>query len=123
MRITSTAGARAYFASYFEGLGTERLCAVHLGVCGVVLGVTIVEGERARVAVPIRRLVADALALDARAMLLAHNHPGGSREPSHEDLRATRLVAQATDLVGVRLHDHVIWTSGGCTSLRERGLI
>ncbi len=42
------------------------------------------------------------------AALVAHNHPSGDPSPSAEDLAFTRRLAQAGDLLGIRLLDHVI---------------
>lgn len=63
-----------------------------------------------------------ACALEDRAVgiLAAHNHPSGSLDPSTEDLVATRRLAEAGRLLGIPLLDHLIVTTDGFTSLRER---
>lgn len=63
-----------------------------------------------------------ACALEDRAVgiLVAHNHPSGSLDPSAEDLVVTRRLAEAGKLLGVPLLDHLIVTEGGYASLRER---
>jgi DNA repair protein RadC len=63
-----------------------------------------------------------ACALEDRAVsiLAAHNHPSGSLDPSAEDLVATRRLAEAGRLLGIPLLDHLIVTTDGYTSLRER---
>lgn len=64
-----------------------------------------------------------ALLSNALAVILAHNHPSGSLDPSPEDVEFTRSIAKAGELLGVELYDHVIVTDRGYTSLRERGLL
>jgi DNA repair protein RadC len=63
-----------------------------------------------------------ACALEDRAIgiLAAHNHPSGSLDPSPEDLVSTRRLAEAGRLLGIPLLDHIIVTTEGYTSLRER---
>ena len=116
--------ARAFFVPRFADLATERLCVAHLGGDGRVLGETAAEGQPGRVALPLRRLFADALRLDACAMLAAHNHPGGLAEPSASDLAATRRLAETADALGIRLQDHLILLpGGGAVSFRALGLL
>jgi len=59
------------------------------------------------------------------SLILVHNHPSGSPEPSEEDLRITRRLIDAGRIIGIDLIDHVI--IGGETdtfaSFKERGLI
>lgn len=73
--------------------------------------------------VPMRRIAADALALDARRIVMAHNHPSGDPEPSREDMSATRRIATTFDALGIRLVDHFVLATGGVISFRDRGLL
>ena len=59
----------------------------------------------------------------ASAIVLVHNHPSGSPEPSAEDVAMTRLLGRASALVGVTLLDHVIVARAGATSLAEQGAL
>lgn len=59
----------------------------------------------------------------ALAFILAHNHPSGCPEPSREDVEFTDGMRRAAELFGIELYDHLIVTSDGYTSLRERGLL
>jgi len=73
--------------------------------------------------VSIRSIVVMALQVDARFLLLAHNHPSSRPEPSRQDLRFTRRLFMTLDAIGVRLLDHLIVCPTGWTSFRERGLL
>ena len=79
--------------------------------------------RRESVDVSLRLIVSDVLALDARHVLLAHNHPRGDPMPSREDLNLTRRLFATLDTIGVRLIDHYVVAPGGWTSFRERGLL
>ncbi len=69
-----------------------------------------------------REVVKQALADNAAAVILAHNHPSGVSEPSQADIRITERLQQALALVDIRVLDHVI-VGDGITCLSERGLI
>lgn len=70
-----------------------------------------------------REVVKEALAANAAAVILAHNHPSGVAEPSQADERITRRLKSALDLVDIRLLDHLIVGGGETTSLAARGLL
>ncbi len=70
-----------------------------------------------------REVARRALALNAAAVILAHNHPSGVAEPSAADRALTRRLRDALALVGVRLLDHFVVGDGPPVSLAERGLL
>lgn len=70
-----------------------------------------------------REVVKRALARNATAVILAHNHPSGIAEPSQADEIITTRLRDALALVEIRLLDHLIIGDGQCTSLAEKGLI
>ena len=70
-----------------------------------------------------REVVKRALALDASALVMVHNHPSNHPQPSKPDIEMTRQVRDALDRVGVVLHDHLIISRRGHTSFRQLGLL
>lgn len=68
-----------------------------------------------------REVVKQALAYNAAAVILVHNHPSGDPEPSDADRRITQRLKEALALVEIRVIDHVVVGSEGCASLAERG--
>ena len=68
-----------------------------------------------------REVVKRALAHNASAVILGHNHPSGVSEPSEADRSITLKLAKALALVEIRLLDHVVVSRGGHVSLAERG--
>jgi len=70
-----------------------------------------------------REVVKQALARNAAAVILAHNHPSGVAEPSQADELITQRLKEALALVDIRLLDHVIVGDGSCLSFAEKGLI
>ncbi|KAB7627373.1 RadC family protein [Alkalilimnicola sp. S0819] len=70
-----------------------------------------------------REVVKRALALNAAALILAHNHPSGVAEPSRADELLTRRLGEALGLVDIRLLDHFVVGDGEAVSFAERGLL
>jgi DNA repair protein RadC len=101
----------------------ERLAIAYLGVTGRLIALDLHSEGRESVALPIRAIVGRALALDARGLVIAHNHPSGDPGPSAADIAATRRLAHACEPLDIRLHDHLIFASGECTSFRLEGLL
>ena len=70
-----------------------------------------------------REVVKRALALEASALILVHNHPSGDPTPSQADIEMTREVREAAAALGIVLHDHVVVSTRGATSFRALGLL
>lgn len=70
-----------------------------------------------------REVVIEALACQAAAVILAHNHPSGTTQPSRADEALTSTLKTALALVDVRVLDHFIVTRSGVLSFAERGLL
>jgi DNA repair protein RadC len=70
-----------------------------------------------------REVVKQALARNAAAVILAHNHPSGVAEPSHADELITARLKEALALVDIRVLDHLVIGDGRCTSFAEQGLL
>ena len=69
-----------------------------------------------------RVIVQRALALNAAAVIVAHNHPSGEPDPSRADETLTLRLKEALALVEVRLLDHIV-VGERCISLAERGVM
>jgi len=70
-----------------------------------------------------REVVRRALALNAAAVILAHNHPSGVAEPSRADEFLTQSLKSALQLVDVRVLDHMVVARTQVVSFAERGLL
>ena len=70
-----------------------------------------------------REVFKPAILASAGAVVLVHNHPSGDPEPSEEDLSITLRLAQAGELLGIGVLDHVIVARRGLVSLRARGAL
>ncbi len=68
-----------------------------------------------------REVLRIAMQFNAAAVILAHNHPSGSPEPSRADHAVTQTMAQALNLLDVRVLDHLVVGAGQVVSFAERG--
>jgi len=112
--------------SLFRALGHARrevMGIAYLDPKRCILAMRHVVGERGQVRVSIRGLVADALAFDAAAVVIAHTHPSGNAQPSERDLAFTRALARGLAAVEVQLVDHLVIAGEAVTSLRASGAL
>lgn len=70
-----------------------------------------------------REVVRRALEFDASAIIMVHNHPSNRPVPSKADIQMTKIVRDALERVGIVLHDHIIISRRGHSSLRSMGLL
>lgn len=76
-----------------------------------------VDGAHVHPRVVVRR----SLELNAAALIFTHNHPSGMTTPSQADIGITKRLKNALDYVDVRVLDHIVVGTEGCTSMAEQG--
>ncbi|MDD5300548.1 MAG: DNA repair protein RadC [Gallionella sp.] len=89
----------------------------------VIASEELFHGTLGQTSVYPREVVKRALAHNAAAVILAHNHPSGVAEPSQSDQHLTAALKQALGLVDVRVLDHFVVAAGQVLSFAEKGLI
>jgi DNA repair protein RadC len=70
-----------------------------------------------------REVFADAIADRSAAIIIAHNHPSGSLEPSVEDIEITKRLSKVADIIGIDLIEHIIISKNGYFSFVEEGIL
>ena len=120
--ITDARAAAALVADLADG-AVERAAVLYLDPQWRFLGRLDFTGSGAAVAPPLRAIVAEALRLDATALILAHGHPSGCARPSAGDIAYTRALARVAGALDMVLVDHLIVTGREVTSLRDAGLL
>ncbi len=124
MQIGTYRDAAALLQPLFAGLSGEKLAVLHLDRDRHLLALEERYADsEGSVLLPIRAIIARALEVDARGLVIAHNHPGGDPRPSRADIHATRRLADTADALDIRLHDHLIFAGADCRSFRELGLL
>lgn len=108
----------------FRNKKKEHFCVFFLDTQNHILGKEIVSiGTLNASLIHPRETFRTAILKNAAAVIVVHNHPSGSLEPSAEDLRVTKRLVDAGKLLGINVLDHVIVTANSYTSLKERELL
>jgi DNA repair protein RadC len=68
-----------------------------------------------------REVFGPAVRRGAAAVVVAHNHPSGDPTPSAQDIDVTKRLIKASEILGIRLLDHVIVGNGCFTSMKSEG--
>jgi DNA repair protein RadC len=113
-----------YLQLHLAGKPHEVFAVLFLDVQNRLLSLEeLFRGTLTQTSVYPREVVLRALHHQAAAVVLAHNHPSGSVQPSRADEALTQTLKAALALVDVRVLDHVIVGAGGALSMAERGLM
>jgi DNA repair protein RadC len=112
------------YKSLFADRVKERFIVFWLDTAGKVLGFDIVsEGTLDASLVHAREVFRGAVVATASSIILAHNHPSNSLEPSKHDIEITRSLVQAGLIIDIPVKDHVIFCGDTYTAFVDRGLI
>ncbi|HZV56123.1 MAG TPA: DNA repair protein RadC [Sphingobium sp.] len=113
-----------YLRADMAHLPIERVRVLHLNARNMLLRDDHMgDGSIDEAAIYVREVVKRAVALGSTGLILVHNHPSGSPEPSRQDILITRQIIEATRPIGVTVHDHVIIADQGHSSMRAMGLL
>ncbi len=101
----------------------EQFWAIDLDGAHCVIEYRLVSlGLINRTIVHPREVFVGAIENHAVAIIVAHNHPSGSMEPSPEDIEITRRLVDAGKNIGISVLDHIIFTGNGFASFVEKGI-
>ena len=102
----------------------ETLAVIHLDSTGEIIARRVTQdASLCAVQLPLRAIVADALNLGTRRIILAHNHPSGFANPSCADITATRALSDVLASLEIRLDDHFVVTATDIFSFADAGLV
>jgi DNA repair protein RadC len=120
--LDSPQAVRNYLRLTLRDKEYEVFCCVFLDAQNRVLGVEeLFRGTLTQTSVYPREIVKRALAYNAAALILAHNHPSGVAEPSQADRLLTRKLSESLALVDIRVLDHFIVAGPSSLSFMETG--
>lgn len=122
--ITNLAQARAYCAPLFIGSNEEQIYMICLDQAGHVIYRTLLyTGTVDQVMLHPRTVVETAIRHHAFSVILAHNHPSGTAEPSQADIDVTGCIASVLIMIGIKLVDHLIFAGNAAFSMKSECLI
>lgn len=121
IKFSSPEQAGAYFVSLLSGKkDKEKFMVAFLDTGNNIIQTKVVsEGSVAQAVVYPREILKEAIACDCKAMIIAHNHPGGSVKPSDEDKRLTQSLVDIFHPLDIKIHDHIIVTDTKYTSMAQ----
>lgn len=122
--MTSPQILRDWLRLYCAGLEHEVFLVLYLDANHrLIEPQELFRGTLTQTSVYPRELVKGALARNAAALAVAHNHPSGQAEPSRADEFLTQTLKSTLSLVDVRIIDHLVVAGDQVVSFAERGLI
>jgi DNA repair protein RadC len=87
----------------------EQFCVILLNSKNEIIGLNIVStGDLSSAKVHPREVLKPAILSNSAAMILSHNHPSGNLSPSPEDIEITSTIVQASKIMGIQVHEHLI---------------
>ncbi len=102
----------------------ESFYIVLMNRANKILGISKVsEGGISSTVFDVRKIMQLALMANACGIILAHNHPSGSKEPSNADKQITYKAQEACKVLDLSLLDHIILTPEGFYSFADEGLL
>jgi DNA repair protein RadC len=120
--LNSPQAVRNYLRLTLRDKEYEVFCCVFLDAQNRVVAVEeLFRGTLTQTSVYPREIVKRALAHNAAALILAHNHPSGVAEPSQADRLLTRRLSESLALVDIRVLDHFIVAGASSLSFMETG--
>jgi DNA repair protein RadC len=123
-RLTGAADVYAHLAPSMAGGQQEVFVVLLVDVKNAIFATEFVtKGTLDASLVHPRDVFRRAIRESAAALVLAHNHPSGDPEPSAEDIALTRRLADAGELLGIPVLDHVVIGTDRYVSLAERGVV
>lgn len=121
---TGTLAFRQYLVSRLGSRREECVMVLFFTGDGLYIAEDLyVGGRRAEIRIPLRRTVRRAFDLDARRLVIAHNHPSGIPQPSAADIAATGHFREVIEALEIGLDDHCVVAGNCVVSMRAMGLV
>jgi len=121
--INSPADAAQLFMPFIGSLDHEEMWVLNMDTRNHVMSlVALYRGSVNSSQVRVGEVFRQAVAENAAAIVVGHNHPSGDPSPSPDDVTVTRAMVQAGKLLDIDLLDHIVVTRDRYVSLKERGL-
>lgn len=116
--------ASEYLKTLYVGMPVEQFNVLYLDANGRLIQCKLLQqGSVDETPFYISHLLQDVVFTNASAIVLSHNHPGGTKRPSRADMESTINAMSALLSIGVLLLDHIIIADGTPVSMRGYGSI
>lgn len=123
LRLATPGSVADYYMQDMRHLTREQVLLVMMDSKNrIIKDMIISEGTVNTSIMPTREVYVYAVKYEAVNIILLHNHPSGDPTPSAEDIRVTKRLYEAGNLIGITLMDHIIIGDNRYISLKEQGL-
>lgn len=123
-QIRSPADVANSLLPEMSGLAQEQFRVLSLNSKNRVMGCTLLyQGSIDTTLIRASEIFREAIRLNARSVVIVHNHPSGDPEPSSNDIQITGEIIRAGRLLDIEVIDHVVLGRAGYVSLRQKGLV
>lgn len=113
-----------YLQADMAHMSVERVRILHLNSRNMLIRDDHMgDGSIDEAAIYVREVIRRAVDLSSASLIVVHNHPSGSPEPSRQDIAITRELMDAARPLGISVLDHLIISAGGHRSLKSMGLM
>ncbi|GIW69489.1 MAG: UPF0758 protein [Patescibacteria group bacterium] len=124
VKVSGPNDAYEYVKPNFFGKETEHLYLISLNSRNITIKKSLVSaGTINETLIHPREIIRTAIMDNAVSIILAHNHPSGEPNPSTEDVKITKRVQEACQIVGINLIDHLIVCDKSFSSMRAQNLL
>lgn len=122
--LNSSKRVYEYFRANIQDIPHEEFWVLYLNTgCKVLDSQLIGRGGNDFTPVDVRIILRHALQSKANSMILIHNHPSGTLQPSQADKQLTNKINEAAKLMDIKVNDHIIFTDNSYYSFRDEGLL
>ena len=124
IRMTEPSACAEYYIQELKFLEHEEMHAALLDIKGrLICDVVVSVGTISSSLVSVRELLIEALRRRAVGMIVVHNHPSGSCDPSEDDITTTWSIREGCQAVGITFLDHIIVADNAFYSFRQHEMI
>jgi len=122
--INSSNDVYEFLNAYYKGLQKEEFFVIYLDAKNKIINMqSEFKGTINEARIYIREIAKKCLLLNAAAVILSHNHPSGSIQPSDNDVNITLKIQKALQYLDIKLIDHLIIADNDFYSFREYGVL
>ncbi len=122
--ITQSRDAAEIAIPLMRDLAHEVFCIFYLNQSNKILRYEIISsGGLTGTVADIRIMLKNALLQNANKLIIAHNHPSGNLQPSHQDKELTKKLKEAAAYMDIQLLDHLIIAGTNYLSMADEGII
>jgi DNA repair protein RadC len=122
--IRSAEKAAKFMRTVAPDNSREHVIALYLDGANKPIAYSLIAtGSATECTVHAREIFQRAIAVGARFLILAHNHPSQEITPSKEDYMFTMRIKECGDLLGIRLLDHIVFSDSKHYSYQEEGKV